>query len=110
MPDYGGISIPILGPIGVTVTVDRALNVYGGVGVGAGLRGGAGGGVGWTGHRCKPDSDQLKAFLGGQGANAGVGIGAKWSAQFDPGNADPSRLGLTIQTPGVSYGYNWVLW
>ena len=110
MPDYGGISIPILGPIGVTVTVDRALNVYGGIGVGAGLRGGAGGGVGWTGHRCKPDSDQLKAFLGGQGANAGVGIGANWSAPFDPGNADPSRLGLTIQTPGVSYGYNWVLW
>ena len=110
MPDYGGISIPILGPVGVSVTVDRAWNVYVGVGVGAGLRGGAGGGVGWTGNRCKPNSDQLKSFLGGEGANAGVGLGANWSAPFDPGNGDPRRLGLTVQTPGVSYGYNWVVW
>jgi RHS repeat-associated protein len=32
LPDYGTISIPILGPLGVSVTVDRAANIFVGPG------------------------------------------------------------------------------
>ncbi len=37
---------------------------------------------------------------------AGVGMGFTWASPADPGNEDPDRLGMNIQTPGVSVGYN----
>lgn len=108
-PDYGTVSVPIVGPVGVSLTIDRTGNVYVGLGLGVGLRGGAGLGVGWTGDKCTPSSEQLENFLGEWGANVGVGLGATWSSPQAPGNERPERLGLNIQTPGVSVGYNWKL-
>jgi len=109
LPDYGTIGIPIIGPVGVSVTVDRNGNVYGGIGIGAGLRGGAGFGVGWTGDKCTPNSEQTQNFLGGWGYNAGVGIGVTSSGGGVPGSGPPESFGWNIQTPGIGVGYNWNL-
>ena len=110
MPDYGSIGIPIFGPVGVSVTVDRAGNVYAGAGIGAGgIRGGFGATVGWTGDQCTPNSKQLQDFLGGWGYNAGVGVGVTSSGSSVPGSGSPESFGWNIQTPGVGVGYNWNL-
>jgi RHS repeat-associated protein len=109
LPDYGTLGVPVLGPVGVSVTVDRAGNVYLGLGIGASPRGGLGLSVGWTGDKCTPDSKPLEKFLEGWGANAGAGIGATWSDPTGPRNDDPSRLGLNFQTPGAGVGYNFGL-
>jgi hypothetical protein len=111
-PDYVTVSVPTPIPsVGVTVTLDRAGNIYLGPSVGASLPGGSGraAGVGWTGDPSTPTSTQLKDFLGGVGANAGVGIGVTWSSPQAPGNNLPSRMGANIQTPGASVGYNFDL-
>jgi RHS repeat-associated protein len=84
-PDYGSFGVPIFGPVGASIAIDRAGNLYGGLGIGAGgVRGGFGLSVGWTGDPCTPNSKQLRDFLGGWGANAGVGVGVSWSSPQDP--------------------------
>ena len=108
-PDYVSIGVPIFGPVGVSLTIDRAGNVYGGLGIGASLRGGVGFGIGWTGDQCTPNSKQLDNFIGGWGGNAGVGLGVTWASPQNPGNGDPNRIGLSLQTPGLGIGYNWNL-
>jgi RHS repeat-associated protein len=109
LPDYGAIGVPIIGPVGVSITVDRHGNVYGGIGIGASIRGGAGLGVGWTGDKCTPNSKQTQNFLGGWGYNAGVGIGVTSSGSGVPGSGPSESFGWNVQTPGVGVGYNWNL-
>lgn len=112
LPDYITVGIPTLIPfIGVSLTLDRYGNWYPGIAVGLSLPNASGRawGVGWTGDQCKPSNDQLKDFLGGWGANAGVGLGASWSSPSSPGNGDPNRIGWNLQTPGVGFGYNLLL-
>ena len=86
-PDYGVISVPTLLPgLGISITLDRAGNVYVGPSVGFNLPGASGraAGIGWTGDQCTPTPDQLRNFLGGWSVNAGVGLGATWSSPFSP--------------------------
>lgn len=106
LPDYVFITIPTVIPlVGVTLTLDRNGQGYVGIAGGVNLPGGSGKGygVGWTGDQCRPTPTQTKDFLSGQSVNVGIGLGATWSSPASPGSGDPSRLGLNIQTPGLSY-------
>lgn len=109
LPDYGTITMPVIPFVGVTFTVDRAGNIYVGPSAGFSLPNASGRawGVGWTGNSCKPNSGQMQDFLGGWAGNAGVGVGVTWSSPHLPGSGDKGRMGMNVQTPGVSVGYNW---
>jgi hypothetical protein len=108
MPDYGYITVPVFPFVGITLTLDRAGNAYAGPSVGVNLPGlsGKGYGAGWTGDKCKPNSEQLQNFLNGWAFNVGVGLGATSSGLGVPGAGPPESTGLNLQTPGLSEGYN----
>lgn len=109
-PDYGTFTVPILPTIGITFTLDRAGTFYAGLSLGVNLPGSSGraAGVGWTGDLCTPTADQQSSFLSGWALNAGVGpIAATWSSPWSDTASDPASLGLNVQVPGASIGYNW---
>jgi hypothetical protein len=109
LPDYGTGSVPTPIPlVGITLTADRSGNVFIGPSVGVNLPTGEGraAGVGWTGHQHTPSAEELRQWLSGLAVNAGVVAGVTWASPQQPGNDDPERLGVNIQTPGVSVGWN----
>nr|WP_157744791.1 DUF637 domain-containing protein [Pandoraea sputorum] len=111
-PDYVSITAPTPIPfVGVTATLDRYGEIYGGPSVGFGLPNvsGKAWAIGWTGDQTVPDAAALKDWLSGWSYNAGVFIGTTVSSPASPGSDSPSRLGGTVQTPGVGVGYSWPL-
>lgn len=109
LPDYAMVSIPTIVPgIGVGFTFDRFGQLYIGLAGGISLPGvsGKSWGVGWIGTPEKPTAEQLDKFLSGWSVNAGFIIGSNWSDPNGDGSGNPDRAGPTIQTPGVSGGFN----
>jgi RHS repeat-associated protein len=108
-PDYVTVGVPVHPVITLSVTLDRQGNVYFTPSLGLAIFNGRTLAVGWTGDKCEPKNEDLKGWLSGLSVNAGVLLGVTWSSPQDPGNADPKRMGMNLQAPGVSVGWSFHL-